>query len=541
MQLTYNITSALKLKIRTGYNSISSNEIRTTSSSSINPNTNSNIVGSTSFGNSSFKSWSIEPQVEYSRKIWKGKLNALLGGSWQKNQTSSSNISATGYTNDALLKSLSAAPTIANSQNSYSEYKYAAMFARINYNLNDKYLLNISGRRDGSSRFGPDRRYSNFGAIGIGWIISNENFIKEQIPLISYAKLRGSYGITGNDQIGDYRYLDAWSASLPLPYQGTKTLIPQALFNSNYNWERNRKMEGALELGLWDNRLLTTFAYYQNRCDNQLVPYNLPSQTGFYNVTANLPASIQNTGIEVSLNSDIIISNHFKWSLGGNITIPRNKILSFPDILTSSYASTYIVGQPVTLIKGYHSNGIDSKGIYTFADQNGDNQLDNNDYVPIANLAPKYYGGISNHLSFKGIDLDIFFEFKKQTGKNFLGYIYSPGQSTPGFLYNQPAEVLSSDKVQNFTQTTNSDAYRKMVYISSSDIAYSDASYIRLKNISLSYDLSSLLKRATKIRIFILGQNLLTITNFKVSDPETQGIQTLPPLRTITAGLQVTL
>jgi TonB-dependent starch-binding outer membrane protein SusC len=541
LQIAYNFTENFKFKIRGGYNSISSNEVNTKPQSSLNPNTNSTIVGSSEFGTSGFKSWTIEPQLEYNREIWKGKLSTLLGGSWQRTQSSTSNIGATGYTNDALLKSLAAAPIINNFQNSYNEYKYAALFGRINYNLDEKYLVNFSGRRDGSSRFGPGRRYSNFGAMGLGWIISNENFIREKVPAISYAKIRGSYGVTGNDQIGDYNYMDAWSTTFPLPYQGINTLIPQALFNSDYNWERNRKLEGAIELGFWDNRLLTSVAYYRNRCDNQLIPYKLPTQTGFYNVTANLPASIQNTGLEITLNGDILTTKHIKWSLSGNITIPRNKILSFPDILTSPYAASYTVGQPISLIKGYHSTGITDKGIYSFTDQNGDKVLNDDDYVPIANLAPKFYGGIGNHVSFKGIELDIFFEFKSQTSKNFLGYIYSLGKSAPGFLYNQPAEVLTSDQVQKFTETTRSDAYKKMALISNSDVAYSDASYIRLKNLSLSYDLSSILKYSGKIRIFLLGQNLLTFTKFKVTDPESKGIQGLPPLRTITAGLQVTL
>jgi TonB-linked SusC/RagA family outer membrane protein len=541
LQLTYNIAAGWKFKIRGGYNSISSNEISTRPQIALNPNTNSGVVGSSQFANSNFKSWSVEPQLEYNWKVAGGQLDALLGGSWQKNQTNSNSISASGYTNDALLKSLAAAPTISNADNTYSEYKYAAMFGRINYNLKEKYLLNIPGRRDGSSRFGPDRRYSNFGALGVGWIISNENFVKEQMPVLSYAKIRGSYGTTGNDQIGDYKYLDAWTSIYQLPYQGTTTLTPDGLFNSDYNWERNRKLEGAIELGFWDNKLLATVAYFRNRCDNQLILYNLPAQTGFNNVTANLPALIQNNGFEISLSGDILSSANFKWSMSGNISIPRNKILSFPDLLTSPYAATYTTGQSINLIKGYHSLGINSKGIYAFADQNGDNALNSNDFIPIANLDPKYYGGISNHLAYKGIELDIFFEFKNQTGKNYLANIYATGNASPGFIYNQPAEILHSQEVQKFTTSTRSPAYKQISYFGRSDAAYSDASYIRLKNLSASYNLSSLLKSSLKIRVFMLGQNLFTITKYKVSDPETQSLQLLPPLRTFTAGLQVTL
>jgi TonB-linked SusC/RagA family outer membrane protein len=540
--LTYNIIQDLKIKTRFGYNSIVSNETAIEPLISQDPNSGVPMVGSSHFANTNIKSWSVEPQLEYTKTIFGGHLNALLGSSWQKNQYSTSSINATGYTNDALLKSISSAPIIEGAGNAYSMYKYAALFARINYNLNDKYLFNLSGRRDGSSRFGPERRYSNFSAVGLAWIISNENFIKENIPLLSYAKLRGSYGITGNDQIGDYKYLDAWSARLRIPYQGNTALTADALFNPSYNWERNRKLEGALELGIWDNKLLGVFSYYRNRCDNQLILYNLPAQTGFSYVTANLPALIQNSGIEISISAEFLSTKSFKWNINSNISIPRNKVISFPDILTSPYAATYTPGQSINVIKGYHSNGIDkSTGTYTFADLDGDNALTPKDFITIGSLSPQYFGGINNHFSFKGVDLDIFIEFKKQTGKNYLYWLYSV--SSPGFMYNQPAEILySKSEIQKYTTSTGSDAYRQASYIGRSDIAYSDASYARLKNLSLSYNLSSILKsKLTLIRIFLQGQNLFTITKFKVADPETQSFTALPPLKTFTAGLQITL
>jgi TonB-linked SusC/RagA family outer membrane protein len=541
LELSYSITADLKFKTRIGYNTISSNETGLQPLKAQDPNLNSVLVGSAQFANTNFKSWSIEPQLEYAKKVWHGELTALLGGSWQKNQGYSLNTFATGYTNDALLKSLSAAPIIQSVNNSYNEYKYAAMFGRITYNLNDKYLANFSGRRDGSSRFGPGRRYSNFGAIGMAWVISNENFIKEKVPGLSYAKLRGSYGVTGNDQIGDYKYLDAWSSILQLPYQGSTTLTPEGLFNKNYNWERNRKLEAAVELGFWDNKLLTTASYYRNRCDNQLVLYSLPAQTGFSYVTANLPALIQNSGIEISISGDILSSRNFKWSVNGNITLPNNKILSFPDILTSPYAATYTSGQSMNIVKGYHSNGINEKGVYTFADLNDDKSLNTKDYVTIGSLDPKYYGGLNNHFSFKGLELDVFLEFKKQLGRNYLYWIYTNNSASPGFMFNQPSEILSSkNEVQQFTTSTTSDAYQQIDNIRKSDAAYSDASYIRLKNVSLSYNLPSNLKNNIKIsKIFIQGQNLFVITRYKVADPETQNFLLIPPLRTISAGIQV--
>src|SRR5690606_17686918 len=129
----------------------------------------------------------------------------------------------------------------------YTNYKYQALFARLNYNLQDTYLLNLTARRDGSSRFGPGRQFANFGAIGFAWIFSNQSFIKRNASLLSFGKLRGSYGVSGNDQILDYGFLDLWNPTT-YSYLGSKGLYTNNLFNNEYAWELNRKLEGNIDL-----------------------------------------------------------------------------------------------------------------------------------------------------------------------------------------------------------------------------------------------------------------------------------------------------
>ncbi len=171
----------------------------------------------------------------------------------------------------------------------YVQYRYHAVFGRINYNWKDKYIFNLTGRRDGSSRFGPGKRFSNFGAVGVAWIFSEENFFEKHLSFLSYGKLRVSYGVTGNDQIGDYEFLDTFSLT-SYPYQGNIGLYPTRLFNPDFAWERNRKLEGALDLGFMQDRIFLRAGYYRNRSDNQLISLPLPPSIGFASIRSNLPA-----------------------------------------------------------------------------------------------------------------------------------------------------------------------------------------------------------------------------------------------------------
>jgi TonB-linked SusC/RagA family outer membrane protein len=227
LQLNYHMLPGLTLRTSLGYNTMESNELYLRPLSSTDPDLITTGISELGTGNA--RTWIVEPQVEYIKKINKGKLDVLIGGTWQEQTNAGSSITATGYTSDALLQSISAASSL-NVTNSFSEYHYDAIFGRINYNWADKYIMNLSARRDGSSRFGPGKQFGNFGAIGAAWIFSNENFIKNSLPFLSFGKLRGSYGTAGNDQIRNYNYLDTWSATY-YPYQGVAGLYPTQLFN----------------------------------------------------------------------------------------------------------------------------------------------------------------------------------------------------------------------------------------------------------------------------------------------------------------------
>ena len=543
---SYRMLKNLILRTSIGYNTTEIDENLMIPLASQNPANSSSATSE--FGHRLLKSWIIEPQAEYFREIAKGRLNILIGTSWQNIENNSNDISASGYTSDNLLGSISAAGSLSGN-NDFSQYRYNAVFARINYNWQDKYIINLSGRRDGSSRFGPGRQFANFAAIGTSWIFSNEKFFHESLPFVSFGKLKVSYGTTGNDQIGNYIFLNSWSNNGLMPYQGSPVLGPIRLFNPDFGWESNKKLSGGVELGFINDRIIFSSTYYRNRTGNQLIVYNLPTQTGFpYLQAYNLPATVQNTGWEFVLSTKNISSKSFNWNTSVNLTINRNKLVSFPGLDKSPYSTTYVVGQSLSVINRLKYLGVDpSTGIYSFKDVNNDGTLDSKDYVVSGNLDPRFYGGFNNSISYKNFAVDFLFEFRKQLGTNYLA---DQAAHVPGFFYfNQSSIVLNRwqkpgdiKSVQRLTSDYGNAFTAVSDLLPQSNGIYSDASFIRLKNLSVSYSLSG--RWITKLhfetcRLFILAQNLFTITNYKGADPETQTLSNLPPLRTITGGFQL--
>lgn len=544
MVLRYQLLPGLNLKANLGYCSMQLQQTFIYPGASLNPAFN--FTGFAEYSNNNFKSWIVEPQAEYQNEWGKSKLEVLIGTSFQEEKTNGSIAYASNFSSDALLNSPSAAGSILVHNNN-SLYHYQAVFGRINFNWGDRYLLNLTGRRDGSSRFGPDRQFSNFGAIGAAWIFSKTAFIREVLPLLKYGKLRGSIGTTGNDQIGDYQFLNTYSSSI-YPYQGQIGLVPTQLSNPDYSWEKNRKSELGIELGFIDNRLTAMVSYYRNRSSNQLINYTLPIQSGFNSIIRNFPSLVQNTGWEYQLNAVVVKSKSFTWDAALNLTVARNKLLEFPNLSSTGYANKYEIGKPLNIIKLIHVSGVDPQtGVFQFTDKDGhltSTPSIPEDYTIIKDLTPAYYGGVSNRLQYKGLGLNLFFQFVKQKGFND-----AYNNPTPGSMTNQPVDVQNRWKkpgdhtnTQLYT-TTDPGTTAYSYYSAYSDAAVSDASFIRLKTASLSYSLPTTWSSRIKtglIRFYLQGQNLITFTGYKGGDPELRNTASLPPLKRFTAGVQLT-
>lgn len=548
LDLNYHILRNLVLKTSIGYNRLQSDEISIIPGSSQNPYTTPNAKGSSYFGKMILHSWIAEPQVEYTRYMRRAKIAALVGSTVQLQTTNVTTTTASDFPNDNVLKDMNEAGKL-TTEKLNTEYRYGGVFARLNGNLDDTYIINLTGRADGSSRFGPGKQAGVFWAAGAGWIFSNEPFVKN-IPFISYGKLRTSYGVTGNDQIGDYKYLDQWQ-KVSGNYLGGAGVVPIQLADSNYSWEVNRKLEAAIDLGVFKDHLLVSVAWYRNRTDNQLIAYAVPAITGFTSYAArNSPALVQNTGWEMTLQTKNKLGRDLQWSGNISVTIPRNKLLAFPNLANSGYAGSLVVGQSLDVLKKYAYTGVNATtGLFTFRDINEDGKISYpDDSRIIGNLGPTWYGGIQSNLQYRGWQLDVFFEFRKQKAYSYLYTVYvnrSPG----AILVNQPVMILNhwqhpGDEValQRFTTGADATAGTAIDNFTESDGVIEDASFWRLKNIELSWTLPrSWLQKASmkNSRVYIQAQNLFTITRYKGIDPETQNMLALPPLRTIAAGVEL--
>lgn len=542
--ISYRTDSGLEFKANLGYTDSRREEYSTLPHTRLDPANGNTSANSELRSNSTLRqSWIVEPQMHWQKHWGKASFNILMGTTFQQEQLNQMTLTGVGFPNNSQILDLSAANEVRVDLDQETEYNYQAVFGRINFKWADRYIVNLTGRRDGSSRFGPGRRFGNFGAVGAAWLFSEEPFLKEN-TLLSYGKLRSSYGITGSDNIGDYQFYDSYETS-DINYNGS-ALQPTRLFNPTFRWEENKKFEAALELGFFQDRVFLTTAWYRNRSSNQLVGVPLPGTTGFPSVNANFDATVENTGLEMDFRSVNIQNNNFKWTTTFNISIPKNKLVKFDGLETSTFKNRYVIGKPLSIQKLYQMTGVDSDtGVYQFEDYNNDGVINTEDRQWIEDTAPKFYGGLGNTINYKNWTLDVFFQFKKHRARNFTGGV-------PGILVNQPVSVLNrwqqvGDEVsiQRYTIEVFSAAGRAYdnQYVASNAI-YTDASFIRLRNISLSYALPKDIG-GMNTSIYLQGQNLLMFTKYKGAGPDQlmEGRITssahLPLLQQFTLGLQL--
>lgn len=547
-QLSYELFKGLTLKTDLGYNRLESDEISTQPLSSFRPD-QSRIPRSASYGSKYIESWIIEPQVTYSKELSFGYVDVLVGSTFQQTKNFLSAINGTGYSNDAQLVNIQAASNTSVMSSLQSNYRYSAIFGRFNYMCKEKYILNLTIRRDGSSRFGSQNLFHSFYSVGGAWLFGDEIFFKDAISLLSFGKLRATYGTTGNDQIGDYQFLNLYDIyGVDIPYQNLVGLEPQGLQNPYLQWEETKKINIGLDLGFLKNKISFSANFFRNRSSNQLLLYALPIITGFNTVQRNLPATVENKGWEFLLDASPIKSKSFSWQTSLNFTIPRNKLVRYDGLDKSAYAKFYVIGEPYNIIKAYAYAGVNpATGLYQFRNSKGEltsTPSSLTDQQSIVDINPKWYGGFSNNFRYKGFDLSVLLQFVKQLGRNYRFGNY------PGFApnYNQPTIVLSrwqspNDKTDVQKVSTNFLQIRRpSLAARNSDASFSDASYMRLKNVSLSYTLPTQWLKTIRIsnaKVYVNGQNLLTVTKYK-GDPETKTTGSLPPLRIYSVGLQLT-
>ncbi len=509
LEVAYDVLSGLVLRSSLGYYRVLSAEHYVNPISGQDPATNP--VGSTSVTNNSAHSELIEEVVDFKRKIGAGKLEALIGVNWQEQKSTDSGLMANSVV-----------------------YRYEAVFGRLNYNWKNRYIAEVTGRRDGSSRFGPGEMFGDFWATSGAWIFSEEPWAKAW-SVVSHGKLRASIGTTGNDQI-NANYAQVYTGTnVSQGYQGSQGLIPTSIPNNELRWEVNCNSEVAMDLGFLQNRVLFSVAAYRDWTTNQLVESTLPVQAGQPSVFVNLPANIRNEGLEFTLRTVNLSRRHWSWVSTLMLSVPRNRLVSFPGLATTNEASELVVGKSLTVVKGFPYQGVSvDSGLFTFGEFS--------DSAVGGNMDAKYYGGLDQVVRYKNWELEVFVEYRRQNGQNpyvTLYQQYMPGFATPYMEDNAPVEFLHRWRqpgdhagLQQMTESPGTEAYQRMQDYIGSTANSIDASFIRLKNVALSY-------RLKHYRVWLKAENLFTYTRYPVSDPETQDPRVLPPVLTVAMGLQV--
>ncbi|WP_165761249.1 SusC/RagA family TonB-linked outer membrane protein [Niastella koreensis] len=548
LTLRYTLLPGLNLKANLGYTKTDLDQKKANPYSSDAPASTSGSYAY--FADNKAGNYIIEPTIDYTRKLGEGKLSALAGASFQSNTADGYSIYASNYSSEALLGSMVAAGTLQVLYNNMQRYKYAAGFGRLTYDYKGRYIVNANFRRDGSSRFAPANRFNNFGSVGAAWVFSEEAFARNNLSVLSFGKLRGSIGTSGNDQISNYLYLNLYNASTPL--LGNGTLNPQpVLLNDNIKWESRRKYDIGIDLGFLRDRILLTANYYQTRSGNQISSIAMPTQTGVNSKTVNIPAVITNTGVELDLRTTNIKTKDLEWRTALNVTFNRNKLVKWPGLENSFYASSYIVGKPVNVAQLYHFQGIDpTTGVAKYEDKDGSGSITSAGDRYVMPMGNPYYGGLTNTVSYKNFQLDFTLRFNHRKGRTNL----FPSPVPVGGLSNQNTSVLNrwmkagDEAMYPAFKTSGSD-----FNYSASDLTWGDASFAKLRSASLAYMVPKAWIKRLKMSdctVSVQGQNLFLFSKNKyLYDPETTiqggpaGIgngalgAVMPPLRTIVFGI----
>jgi TonB-dependent starch-binding outer membrane protein SusC len=546
--LRYTIVKGLEIKSNFGFTSIRSDQTDLAPTTLFDP-AYKVASGLSNFQTGNTKSWIIEPQLNYHLQLLKSNLNFLFGSTFQENNTHSQTINATGFANNALLGSMQNASSLTKGGGANSQYKYTAFLGRVNYNFQNKYLLNINIRRDGSSRFGSGKQIHTFASLGGAYIFTEEFFFKKKVSFLSFGKLRGSYGTTGSDSFADYQFIDLYFATTSdVAYQGINGLYPRNQYNPDLRWEEKKSLDLALELGFFKNRIIVEANYYRNRSGNQLVSSPLSTVSGFVSVAQNLPALVQNSGVEAVVSTTNVRTKNFRWMSSFNISSNKNKLVKYPGLETSVNKNLLIIGKPLSIIKAFNYAGVNTAtGLYQFRDSKGNltsTPNDPADKTELIDVTPKYFGGLQNTVDYKGFSLSFLFQFVNQIAQNVNGAL----SNTPGQVGNVPVIFLDrwqkpGDQATYQKYSAGYNNYTQYYYATQSRWAYSSSSYIRLKNVAFSWSLPDNWLNKVRVQngsIYIQGQNLLTLTNYKGFDPETRGVS-LPPLQVWTIGLKASL
>ncbi len=448
-------------------------------------------------------------------------IDVLVGESYQRADQKVTAAEGRGFPTTEFTRIASAAIKTGGNTSFSTGYSFLSFFARANYAFRGKYLLSGSVRRDGSSRFGANKRYGNFGAGSVGYLLSEESFLKDN-SVVSLLKLRASYGLTGNAEIGNFNSRRLVSA---LPYADQSGIAPDAnIGNPNLSWENTKQADLGLEFGFLRDRITGEVDVYQKKTTGLLLNRQLQLTSGYTTITENVGA-LRNRGLEIAL-SGRIIDGDFKWSVGGNISFNRNLITDLPTpiIPTGNTISRVQKDEPLGVFYAKKYAGVDpanGNALYYKANGAKTDTFSLASVQRVGNPNPKFTGGVNTNLTYKGFDLSALGQFTSGNDIYNAAGVYQSANAD--YLDNQTLDQLNRwQKVGDITDVPQA-RYGASNGTGTSSRWIQNGSFFRIKNATLGYNLpTDLVKRGylQTVRIYLTAQNLATFTKYTGYDPE---------------------
>ncbi|MDA3614392.1 SusC/RagA family TonB-linked outer membrane protein [Polluticaenibacter yanchengensis] len=494
--------------------------------------------------------WQAEYTASYNKTIGDHSFGAIVGYSAQKQRYDSLSVNGSSYPND-IVRTMNAAGVLSKpgAGNGASEWSLLSTLARVNYGFKNRYFINATIRRDGSSRFGANSKWGTFPSVSGAWLISDEDFM-QNVKAINNLKFRVSYGVTGNNLIPNYGSISLVASSR---YVNGSTavngLTPISIANPDLKWEKTNQFNIGFDLGLWNNRIALTFDAYKSVTKDMLLNVPVPAYSGFTTQLTNI-GSMQNVGVELGINSRNIQTKDFRWNTDFNISLNRNKVLSLGhdnapiEIDEWGYFVTE-VGQPISNYKGYKFDGIyqnqdqinksphyagAAPGDPIIKDINGDGKIDIKDRTTLGNYQPDFTAGLTNTFNYKN------FEFSFMLQGNFGGQIWNQQTRFSRFWNDsRNSYAVSSNYWKSEAEPGDGKTFKpyatypataqgKGAFITGySDYWMESATFVRIKNIRIAYTIpnSAVSKMPFKdVRIYANAENVKVFSNYLGFDPQ---------------------
>ncbi|WP_177195077.1 SusC/RagA family TonB-linked outer membrane protein [Parapedobacter indicus] len=512
------------------------------------------VGGQARMGQAQSLSWLNENTLTYKIAFGDHQLDLLGGYTAQSYRRENFWVYDEGFVNDFLEENNigTGSRTVLLNRPSVSEWGLLSYLIRANYNLKDRYLVTVSARYDGSSRFGKDNKWGFFPSAAFAWKLSEEAFIKS-LNLFSQLKLRASYGMTGNQEIGVYQSLAQLTNGVyTLDETNANGYSPVRIANPDLRWESTSQLDIGIDAGFWDGRVSLTADYYLKNTKDLLLNVQIPSSSGFTTSLQNV-GSLQNKGFEFYVNT-VILQGDIAWDFSVNFSTNRNRIMNLGreeqrliytdwNVLKGQPASLLEVGQPIGRFIGWKTNGwfltdeeaalapdqtpadqnpLQLGGNIRYVDINGDNVVNDEDRTVIGHALPDWTGGFSTSIGYKGFQLNTAWAFSYGNDVmnfNKLENHFGIGRYNASKNFNKRWSYMNTpEENRNATAPTVLDSRNLFSVI---DYWVEDASYLRMRSVTLSYTLPQLKPPFIKsAQVYISGQNLLTFTNYTGFDPE---------------------